>query len=472
MRNKGLLASPASGGAKENTGASAKKRRQKRLATYVIGGLVSYVGIMTIYQAHFAGMFVPDVDVDPSTGKARIRRRPDRTRKRLNPDESTTDVDAILEGYLTLVDLQIPPSGLQGPSDQKYRATASFCAIDWKLQQQNPSTVAMFRDLKYQSTMCDGTLIKVDLYDIVTQAKEFDAKVAGTKGATHVVPTPNGVVFHETRCGSTLAANLMASITTKTSRVYSESPPPVTALRACDRNPCNPQLHVHMIRDVVYLMGRSMKPLDYLFFKIQSIGTMAIDKFTEAFPDVPWVFVYRDSVEIMQSHMKGVTADADGGWMGGGAHTPVCARNYRMPTQPATTALLLQEKGFQSPEELSITQYCAAHLGALSLSALQEHKRTGKGRFVNYNTLPDVMWDSVIPQDFQIDLAPEDITKMQQTSGVYSKGRGQKANQEWQEDSTKKQSSAAPVVVQATKLFMDDIYNQMEALSAESSRVR
>jgi hypothetical protein len=267
-----------------------------------------------------------------------------------------TDVDAILEGFLTLVDLQIPPSGLQGPSDKTYKASATFCAIDWRLQQQNPSTVPMFKDLQSQSKMCDDTRITVDLYDIVTQAKEFDAKVAGTKDATHVVPAPAGVVFHETRCGSTLAANLMASITSKKARVFSESPPPVTALRACDRYPCNPELHVHMIRDVVYLMGRSMKPMDHLFFKIQSIGVMAIDKFTEAFPDVPWVFVYRDSVEIMQSHLKG--ADS---WTGAG-HMPVCARNYRLSNQPATTALLLEEKGIKSPEELSVTQYCAAHL--------------------------------------------------------------------------------------------------------------
>jgi hypothetical protein len=104
------------------------------------------------------------------------------------------------------------------------------------------------------------------------------------------------------------------------------------------------------------------------------------------------------------------------------------------------------------------------------LSAIQEHTRSGKGRFINYNTLPDVMWNSVIPQDFQISLGPEDIAKMQQTSGVYSKGRGPKANREWEEDSTTKQSSAPKAVADATHMFMDDIYNQMEALSKEGRR--
>jgi hypothetical protein len=185
--------------------------------------------------------------------------------------------------------------------------------------------------------------------------------------------------------------------------------------------------------------------------------------------------------------------------------------------------MLLEQKGIESPAELSMTQYCAAHLvssrkreddcceeegtgrhcgiekggrpagtgwmlafyslfllllsfniiqGALSLSALQEHKRTGKGRFINYNSLPDVMWNNVIPEDFQIRLAPEDIAKMQQTAGVYSKGRGKKANVEWKEDSAKKHSSASSAVVDATKMFMDDVYNQMEALSIGTPTTR
>jgi hypothetical protein len=268
-----------------------------------------------------------------------------------------TQEDAVLEGYLTLVDIFIPPNGLQGTSEG-YKAQGTFCNIDWKLQQRDPSTVAMFRDLRVQSIMCDGTLITVDLFDMAKQAKAYDAKLNTTittkkqKDTALPVP-PTGVVFHETRCGSTLTANLLAGFSPANTRVYSESPPPLGALKACDRNPCNPRLHTQLIQDVFYLMGRTIRKErpQSVFYKIQSIGVMNIDKFTEAFPNTPWVFLYRDSVEVMQSHMKGLSAD----------RTPVCARLYQKSNQPHTTQKIVASKE-KNMEEISKLDYCAAHL--------------------------------------------------------------------------------------------------------------
>jgi glyoxylate carboligase len=105
----------------------------------------------------------------------------------------------------------------------------------------------------------------------------------------------------------------------------------------------------------------------------------------------------------------------------------------------------------------------------LSLSAIQEHQRSGKGRFVNYNQLPGVVWDKVLPQDFGISVEQDAIERMTRVAAVYSKGRGVKANQEWQEDSTKKQSTASKEVVDAVRVFLADTYDQMEALSLEQN---
>jgi hypothetical protein len=254
-----------------------------------------------------------------------------------------------LEGVLTLVDISIPPTGLQGASE-RYQATATFCSIDWKLQQRNPSNVAMFRDLRSQSKMCDDTMVTVDLQDMVTRAKEYDAKFANV--TTHIIAVPpTGVVFHETRCGSTLTANLLAGFAPKNSRVYSESPPPVTALKACDVYPCNPNTHTQLIQDVFYMMGRTTRKErpQYVFYKIQSIGAMNMDKFTEAFPTTPWVFLYRDSVEVMQSHI------------GKNSQKPVCARSQGSYNQPHTTQQIVENKKMKMAD-LSQTEYCAAHL--------------------------------------------------------------------------------------------------------------
>lgn len=58
-------------------------------------------------------------------------------------------------------------------------------------------------------------------------------------------------------------------------------------------------------------MGRTVDPDGdkRLFFKIQSSGTKYMDVALEAFPDSPWVFVYRDPVQVLMSQFqRGVQA--------------------------------------------------------------------------------------------------------------------------------------------------------------------
>jgi hypothetical protein len=103
----------------------------------------------------------------------------------------------------------------------------------------------------------------------------------------------------------------------------------------------------------------------------------------------------------------------------------------------------------------------------LSESAIREHERTGKGRFVNYNQLPDIMWKQVLPQDFKVlPVGNVMITNMKNVAQVYSKGRGKKANQSWEEDSTMKKQTATAEVVEATHMFMDRPFQRMEGLAA------
>jgi hypothetical protein len=377
----------------------------------------------------------------------------------------------------------------------------SFCNIDWKLQQKNPSTVAMFRDLQDQSKMCQGTILKMDLYDITRRAQKYDAAVqnsttlAQQKVTSFSVP-PTGVVFHETRCGSTLTANLLASFSPLHTKVYSESPPPLTALKACDGKNCNKDLHLRLIQDVFYMMGRTtrVERPQFIFYKFQSIGSHHIQTFTKAFPDTPWVFLYRDSIEVMHSHLQGPNSKLIG------RGNPVCARAYGREGQPEITKELIEYKGKQV-QDVTIPEYCAAHLvriflslpsyiyiylgtahlmltpfplvyyifpfkAGLSESAIREHERTGKGRFVNYNQLPDILWEQVMPQDFKVPITDVMITNMKNVAQVYSKGRGRNANKSWEEDSTRKKQTASTEVVEATHMFMDRPFQRMEGFAA------
>lgn len=229
----------------------------------------------------------------------------------------------------------------------------------------------MFKDLQAQSHMCEGTQVEVDLFDLARDAREYDASFKDasifTGKKSVVLPVePAGVVFHETRCGSTLTANLLAAFSPDHSRVYSESPPPVHALRACDFGPCDPDKHHQLIRDVFYLMGRTLRVdrPQHVFYKIQSIGTMDIDKFTEVFPKTPWVYLYRDSVEVMMSHFKNEQTIKKKSKK----RLPVCARGYAKPMnrQPRTTQKILQKHG-KTMKNIDVPEYCAAHLVRVSI---------------------------------------------------------------------------------------------------------
>ncbi|CAM9345981.1 unnamed protein product [Scytosiphon promiscuus] len=113
---------------------------------------------------------------------------------------------------------------------------------------------------------------------------------------------PKGFVYHETRCGSTLVANMLAAL--PPSRVFSESKPPTQAIRECMSEGCERGRLLKVLRDVVSLMGRRRtdEQHEHLYFKFQN--SKFLPEISEAYPEVPWIFVFRDPVEVMVSNLK------------------------------------------------------------------------------------------------------------------------------------------------------------------------
>lgn len=386
-----------------------------------------------------------------------------------------------MEGYLTLVNINIPSKGLVSSPTQKYtNVKGTFCAISWRVQETDPSKVPMFRDLRENSPLCAGTTFTADLWDVARKAVDYDARnhtfVATKPREGQGQFPPTAVVFHETRCGSTLVANLLASFKPGHSRVYSESPPPVTALRACAdgsrTSQCDPGAHEMLIRDVFYLMGRitRIERPQYVFYKMQSIGTHAIDAFARAMPRTPWMFIYRDSVEIMMSHFKNFQV----GHPLAKDFYPVCLRDYGTK-RPNPVLRDLVEKQGTTVDQLTKEEFCAAHLASLAESAVRQHyalKAIGGASqtpnwFVNYEELPYRIWDDILPKVTYENVDKEMITRMQQVGHQYSKGRGEKAGQKWHEDSTLKRGKAPDVVKRAAAKFLDPVFQRMEAIRKE-----
>lgn len=322
MESKNLTAVEVCPIMKGNNGVSAKKRRMKHLQLWfgILGLILLPIFGVVVYNNKQIN--ISNTETSSHRQKEKLYIAQSKTNARTSTAKQSSTIEDILEGRLTLIDIHVQSKGLTeqaasssigNNNNDRYKVIGYFCYIDWSYQRDDVSKVAMFRDLKTKSgeTLCQQTMISVDLYDITQQAKQYDDKnSAEDKHSTSFLSKPSGVVFHETRCGSTLFANLLTGFvglqkTTKdsdeeqqqqqqlqqhNSRVFSESPPPLAALRACgstsddNNNNCDPELHTTLIRDVFYMMGR--KRLDdttseeqqYVFYKIQSIGSFSIDK--------------------------------------------------------------------------------------------------------------------------------------------------------------------------------------------------
>jgi hypothetical protein len=169
----------------------------------------------------------------------------------------------------------------------------------------------MFRFLEAASPGCQNPM-KVDLKKVAYLARQRDKKIkAGEvfvgEGKEAKLLNLTAVAFHESRCGSTLVANSMIAMDPIKHRAYSESPPPVIAYTICgdDFDRCTQEQAAAVLRDVIYLMSRTDDQREErVFFKFQSITSKKISTFQMAFPHVPWMYVYRDPVQVMMSHVK------------------------------------------------------------------------------------------------------------------------------------------------------------------------
>ena len=119
------------------------------------------------------------------------------------------------------------------------------------------------------------------------------ALVGRVDAATALAPT--AFIFHESRVGSTLISNMLAA--DPRSLVFSESRPPADVLFHCPT--CTDAQRARHLRAVLTLMGSNAAGrYDRLFFKFQSILTQQMHVVLAAYPDVPWVFVYRAPVQV------------------------------------------------------------------------------------------------------------------------------------------------------------------------------
>lgn len=343
-------------------------------------------------------------------------------------------------GLKTLTANLQKPSGYEG-------VLGEFCSVDWSKYKIDPPSTPMFKDLTKPSCNKHNTFT-YDLKRIVTIA------TSTTDYPNVHAMQPSGFIFHESRCGSTLVANALTAMDPQQNRVYSESKPPIAALKACGigGTQCPPHIAAELFQDVVYIMGRTRDPHETgLFFKIQSLGSKYADVATEAFPNTPWIFVYRDPVQIMMSQMRNGVDKANCVTHLDGADLEKEEEGILVSFGTTERKLIPEEK-------------CALHLRTLCDAAIAAINRSkGMGLAVNYDNLVHKLIETVLPHHFKLTVTTERRERIINVGGSYSKGRVDKAK-EWEDDSEEKERKATSAVRAASKKFLLESYNALENL--------
>eukprot|EP00596_Hydrurales_sp_CCMP1899_P003697 CAMPEP_0119045380 /NCGR_PEP_ID=MMETSP1177-20130426/39290_1 /TAXON_ID=2985 /ORGANISM="Ochromonas sp, Strain CCMP1899" /LENGTH=776 /DNA_ID=CAMNT_0007017035 /DNA_START=164 /DNA_END=2491 /DNA_ORIENTATION=+ len=323
----------------------------------------------------------------------------------------------------------------------------TMCKLNFKQYSETPHLYPMFRDLEGISG-CRGQNKRRALLSVLM--KEITDKKGTPEGN---VITPTAFIFHESRVGSTLVANTLAS--DPFSMVYSESAPAANAILHC--RTCTLERNVQIFRDVITLMGRS--PVHKrVFFKFQSITSTKMHIALLAFPNTPWAFIYRQPVQTMMSHLDPLK---------GTAGAP-CLRSMRDPPLEVKQALFAVGATDIKDKEA----WCAAHLNMLCTSALKAYEEYGlyndstqRGFLVNYESLPGSVARLLLPS-FGVDPSEHWLSKMAVESKSYSKSRGKP--KAFLGDSEDKDQRATALIQKYSNSILQPTYEKMLSVSTNN----
>lgn len=207
---------------------------------------------------------------------------------------------------------------------------------------------------------------------------------------------PAAFIFHISRCGSTLLTQLLASL--PECIVMSEPPAIDSLLRryhaGMDRDDAE-----KLLRKIVSAMGQKRYAEErHLFVKLDSWHIASLPLFRRAFPDTPFLFLYREPDKVLSSHRR----------QRGRQMVPGLVEAAMPPLDFAPTA----------PGDLE--GYCANMLAHFFDSAC---RHADELIFINYSQLPHLVWNGLL-EYFAVSPSPAMLETMKSRSAIHSKNGG------------------------------------------------
>ncbi|MBW8780471.1 MAG: sulfotransferase family protein [Verrucomicrobia bacterium] len=246
---------------------------------------------------------------------------------------------------------------------------------------------------------------------------------------------PTGFVFHLSRCGSTLISQVLASV--PCNLVVSEAPPIEHLLGARLRDPrITHAQQVVWLRGLVRALGRRRFAAEkYFYIKFDSWHLLHLSLIREAFPDTPWIFLYREPLEVLVSQRR--------------------LRGAHM--LPGVVDLRLFGFVREDLATLSFDEYAARVLACICQNALRTHETSPAGRLVNFSELPGAIWGD-LAEFFGADYSEEERSRMSDASRFNAKN----PKVRHADDTAAKQREAGDDLRELEKAWLTDLYRELE----------
>lgn len=207
-------------------------------------------------------------------------------------------------------------------------------------------------------------------------------------------PPPAGLIFHMSRCGSTLLSRLLQF--SPGCRMIAEPGAITMLLRQTAEHPL--AVRVLLLRGLVGMFGRVAAPDQppRLFLKLDSWQTCDLALFRLAFPATPWIFVTRDPLEILVSQIN----------------NPASA----MLTRSEGAAQIGLDPSVALTQ--SIEEFCARALGCYCQIARQQ--LDSQGLVIDYAQLPGAAFE-LLPQWFGLEWTAQNQVHLRRLTRFHAK---------------------------------------------------
>jgi hypothetical protein len=221
-----------------------------------------------------------------------------------------------------------------------------------------------------------------------------------------------GFIFHMSRCGSTLCAQALASLPDNI--VISEAPPIHTLLRAPEFGRATRDNVAEWLSGLLNAFAQPrFADEKRLIIKFSASDAFHLPLIVQTFPEVPWVFLYRDPQEILASHQSSAGPEFTPGGF-------------------ASRYLRLQDN-LNELDEDTYRAHCLAAVGEAALATAG-----ARSWFLDHSQLPGALLDA-IPAHFGMSLTEADRAAILEATRRHAKSPARP----YTDDGAEKRAAAA-----------------------------